>query len=238
MTLPVKSSLSYNLTVPSTKKKHKFRPFYVREQKELLLAQQSEDISVMVSTLKNVILSCVENIDVDSLALFDIEYIFTQIRAKSTGEIVEILMGCDYESCVDNPKAKIKVPIDLTKLEVTTPEGHTNNIPLYDDVGVVMKYPTYDLINDIKGIEDETQMMTETILGSVDYIYTKDTIHYASDYSKEELAGFFDDLEGEEFKKVSKFFNTSPKLTHTVEYKCPECGKQHKQTVEGIKSFF
>ena len=151
MSLPIASSPKYKLTIPSSKKSVTFRPFLVKEEKALMIAQHSENSDTMISTLKSVIQSCItEQIRADELALFDIEYIFTQLRAKSVGEKVDIVLKCD--TCTDD-KAQVQYTIDLTKLQVTIPENHNKTIPLFDDVGVMMKYPTLDVINKIESLD-------------------------------------------------------------------------------------
>ena len=148
MALPMMNTPTYNLVIPSSKMSVKYRPFLVKEEKSLLIAQQSEDLTVMVDTLKSVINSCViDKIDVDTLASFDIEYLFTQIRAKSVGETIDLMFPCDMDHGEeDNEKARVKISIDLTQLQVEVPEGHTNKIDLFSDVGVVMKYPSISIM--------------------------------------------------------------------------------------------
>lgn len=238
MTLPVKTALNYTLIIPSTKEKKKYRPFTVREQKDLLFAQQSEDVNVIINTLKNVINSCVINVDVEKLALFDIEYIFTQLRAKSTGEIAEIIVSCENEKCADDPKAKSKVAIDLTQLQVEFPEGHSNKIHLFDDVGVGMKYPTYDIISELDDVESESQALIDIILKSIEYVYDTDDIHYAASYTKDELSEFLLSLDTKEFAKLAQFYVDLPKLSHTIEYTCSQCEMKHKRKIVGLNNFF
>lgn len=236
--LPVNTSPTYNLVVPSTKETVKYRPFLVREEKALMLAQQSEDQDVMVDTLKGIIASCVlSKIDVDKLATFDIEYIFTQIRAKSVGEISQIVFKCDQ--CEGNDKAVVQVNIDLTQLAVDFPEGHTKKIPLFGEVGVMMKYPTFDVIKQAQHVDkNDVNSAFQLIIDCIDYIYTADEIHKPEDYSKQELRDFLENLTSEQFNSIQTFFNTMPKIRKNVEYDCPECGKHHKAVVEGIESFF
>ena len=152
MALPINSSTPvYTLTVPSSNIVVKFRPFLIKEEKALLIAQQSEDPIVMVNSLKQVIKSCLQTeVDVDDFATFDIEYIFTQMRAKSVGEIVDLSLKCD--TCVDE-KAVSNIKINLTEVTVDKPENHTNKIKLFDDVGVVLKYPSLETILKFESVE-------------------------------------------------------------------------------------
>ena len=169
MTLPVNTATIYNLILPSTGKSLKYRQFFVKEEKSLMIAHQSEDVKVMIDTLKSLVKACVlDDIDVDKLATFDLEYLFTQIRAKSVGENIELLFGCD--DCPDDPKAKAKVSIDLTTLEVVKVPNHTSNIPLFNNVGVMMKYPTMDLIKSIENIdESDFEQLVMVVVNSIEF---------------------------------------------------------------------
>lgn len=237
MSLPKSSNITYELVVPSTKKKIKFSPFRVKEHKELLLAQQSEDLSVMVNTLKNVINSCVSStdFDVERLAIFDLEYIFAQIRAKGAGEIAEMVFSCDV--CEDE-KASVKVGIDLTLLEVEFSEKHKNKILFSDGRGVIMSYPKIDIMLKLDEIDTETQAMFEIILGSIQTIFDADNLYAAADYTLEELTEFLDSVTIEDFELIMEFFQTIPKLKQKVEYTCPVCQLKHSKMIEGLHSFF
>jgi len=240
MALPMMSTPTYNLVIPSTKKSVKYRPFLVKEEKSILIAQQSEDIVVMVDTLKDVIRSCIlDKVDPESLSTFDLEYIFTQIRAKSVGEIVELFFPCDVDHGDDNEKAKVKISIDLTKIEVEFPEEHTNKIELFGDVGIMMKYPTIELMTKLeKTDQDDLDNIFDIVASCIDLIYEGDKLHYAKETKKEELLEFLYNLNSEQFVKVQKFFATLPRIKKDVEYNCPICGLHHKKTLEGMQSFF
>ena len=237
MALPIMNTPTYELVIPSSKKKIKYRPFLVKEEKALLIAQQSDDATTMASTLKGVISACTfEKIDVNSLAMFDIEYIFCQLRAKSVGEISELAFNC--LECND-PKGKITVNIDLTKVDVKLDPNHTTKIDLFDDVGVTMKYPDFELINKLKNVdENDMNAVFDIIVQCIDSIYTDDQIYAAIDSSKEELTSFLDNLTQEQFAKIQNFFETMPRLEHTIEFDCPNCGFHHKHVLQGLDSFF
>jgi hypothetical protein len=240
MALPMNSTPTYNLVIPSTKKSVKYRPFLVKEEKSILIAQQSEDIVVMVDTLKDVIRSCIlDKIDPESLATFDLEYIFTQIRAKSVGEIVELYFPCDVDHGEQNDKAKVKISIDLTKIEVEVPEGHSNKIELFDDVGIIMKYPTIELMTQLENTDsDDIDNIFNIVASCIDVIYEGDKIHYAKETKKQELLDFLYNLNSAQFVKVQNFFASIPRIKKEVEYDCPICGLHHKKTLEGMQSFF
>ena len=193
MSLPINSAPTYTLTVPSTGKQIKYRPFLIKEEKTLLIAQQSEDPVVMVDSLKDVIRSCVKDeIDLDNLATFDLEYIFTQIRAKSVGEVVELILKCD--TCEDE-KATAKVFIDLTTLKVEKNPDHNDKIVLFDDVGIAMKYPTIDVLKKMESVNaSDLDEVFGVVVDCIDYIYNTDEIFYAKEQTKEELTEFLNNL--------------------------------------------
>jgi hypothetical protein len=240
MALPKQQAPIYTLDIPSTKESLKYRPFLVKEQKALLLAQQSEDPVVMVDTLKQVIKSCAQTqIDVDKLAVFDLEYIFSQIRAVSVGEIVELFFYCD--TCDDDEKAKVKISIDITKLKVESFPGHTVKIPLFGDVGVSMKYPNINVVKSIEKLGEtstEVDLVFDIITECIDYIYDTSEVYYAKEQTKEELSEFINNLTSEQFEKIENFFETMPKLQQKVSYRCPVCSKEHNKTLEGLNNFF
>jgi len=240
MALPLNSTPVYSLVIPSTKKSVNFRPFLVKDQKALLLAQQSESDKVMVDTLKTVIKSCItEPIDIDSLAMFDLEYIFTQLRAKSVGETVDLIMSCDVDHGEQNKNAKVQVKVDLNQIQVTSKDDHDKKIPLWGDVGIVMKYPSVDTLKKFQTInESDTDGIFNMISQSIEYIYNSDEIFHTKDQSKEEMSEFVNNLTTEQFQKIQHFFETMPKLSYDVNYTCPVCSKHHVARLEGMDSFF
>jgi rubrerythrin len=240
MALPMMSAPTYNMVVPSSGLSVKYRPFLVKEEKALLVAQQSEDIRVMVDTLKGVIKTCVlDEIDADKLATFDLEYMFTQIRAKSVGEIVELIFPCDVDHGEQNEKARVKISIDLTTIQVEKNENHNAKVELFNDVGVVMKYPTVDDMKKLDGMnENDLDAVFKVVAGAIDYIYTGDEVFHAKEQKQEDLLNFLYNLTSEQFMKIQGFFDTMPKLKKEVEYDCPVCGLHHKKSLEGLQSFF
>jgi hypothetical protein len=240
MALPMMNTPTYNMVVPSSGVSVKFRPFLVKEEKALLIAQQSEDLMVMVDTLKSVVKTCVmEDIDANKLATFDLEYMFTQIRAKSVGEIIELIFPCDNDHGEDNEKARVKVSIDLTTLQVEKDPSHVAKIDLFGDVGVVMKYPTVDIMKKLESLdEDNLDKIFDVVALSVDYIYQGEEIFYAKEQKHEEVIQFLNNLTSEQFLKIQSFFATMPRIKKEIEYTCPVCQKQHKKMLEGMQSFF
>jgi hypothetical protein len=236
MALPINTTPIYNLIIPSTSENVKFRPFLVKEEKALLIAQQSEDPEVMVDTLKQVIKSCVKDVDVDTLAIFDLEYIFTQLRAKSVGETIELIFPCDV---CDDDKAKLKISFDITKINVEKTADHNKNIKLFGDVGIVMKYPTIQILKKLQELKVENlEEIFNIVADCVDYIYEGDEIYYAKELSKPEILEFLNNLTSDQFKNVQAFFETMPRLKKEVDYNCPVCNKAHHKVLEGLNSFF
>lgn len=240
MALPMMSTPTYTMVVPSTGTSVKYRPFLVKEEKALLIAQQSEDMVTMIETLKGVVKSCVlDKIDVEKLATFDLEYMFVQIRGKSVGETVELVFPCDEDHGEQNSKAKSTVTVDLSTLSVDKAPGHTNKIHLFEDVGVVMKYPTVDIIKKLEGVDTEDlDKIFDIVALSIDFIYQGDEIFHAKEQNYQELLQFVNNLTSEQFLKVQEFFVTMPKIKKEIEYNCPVCGKHHVKMLEGLQSFF
>lgn len=237
MALPMAQAPRYKLTIPSTNKAVTYRPFLVKEEKALLIAQQSEDPDTMIETLKFIIESCImDKISVNDLAIFDVEYIFTQLRAKSVGEIVDIVLKCD--TCEDD-KATVKYSIDLTKVKVEVPKDHQKTILLFNDVGVMMKYPTLDLIKKMEGMGNENiELVFEIICQCIDSIYDSNEVYSTKEQTPKEVREFVDNLTQQQFGKLQQFFDTMPKLEETVKYACPICKKDHEQVIKGLESFF
>jgi len=244
MALPISSTPTYTLTVPSSKKEYKYKPFLVKQEKALLLAFQSEDEKTMMNTLKTIVGECVVGLDTNDLALFDLEYIFCQLRGKSVGEEVELIAKCDTPECKDNKEAKSILKINITNVPVITPEGHENKISLFNDVGVVMKYPSLDLLLKLKTLKlaDQNKLDTEVffdiITDSIDYIYDGQQIYHSKEQTKKELSEFVNNLTTSQFGKIQKFFETMPRLSKEIIWTCKVCNKEHTRKIEGLSNFF
>ena len=238
--LPINAATIYTLQIPSSKKEFKYRQFFVREEKSLLIAQQSENPIVMLDTIKNVIKSCANSdIDIDKLASFDIEYIFLQMRAVSVGEFVDLIFSCDEDHGVDNEKAKVKLTLDIRDAKVVTNDSHISKIPLFRDVGVVLKYPT---ITTMKKFEESTgediDQIFEIVTDCIDYIYDANEVYPAKDQTPAEIEEFLNNLTSDQFEKIHSFFTTLPALRLPVKYTCPICKKEYDRYLEGLSSFF
>jgi hypothetical protein len=233
MTLPIIAVPTHELEIPSSKEKLTYRPFLVKEEKLLLLANESGEDQEIINAIKQIINNCTfDNIDIETLALFDLEYIFLNVRAKSVGEIVTLKLLCS-----DDKETYADVEIDLNDIKVNFPEGHTNKIELSDTVGILMRYPQFNLVR-ISQKGSDTEYIFKMIKECISTIYEGDTVFERSDFSDEDLDNFLDSLTSEHFKQLQGFFETMPKLTHDVKFKNPKTKKQNKMTLEGMQSFF
>lgn len=225
----------YPITIPSTKKKAKYRPFLVKEERALLAAQESEDLGVMLTTLKQVVQSCVEPESVvEEMTTFDLEYIYTLIRAKSVGEFSDLVFRCD--DCEDE-NAKVKVSIDLRKVEVAFTEGKTNKVKISDNIVVMMKYPSMEELIEVE-TTNKADTKTDAIKACIESIYVQDDVYHVAEESKEELAAFMDSLTTKQFGMLEEFFDTIPTAQIPVKYTCPVCNKEHDKIVKGLNNFF
>ena len=233
MALPKIASPTYELTVPSSKETVKFRPFLVKEEKLLLLANESDDDVEMINSIRQIITNCTfEKLNVDELALFDLEYVFLKIRSKSVGEVVNLKLLCE-----DDGETYADVSINLDEVNVVWNDEHTDHIELTDDIGLMMRYPQFDLINLGSG-GGETEHIFKMIKNCINQVYEGDTVHERADFTDKDLDAFIESLTSEHFQKLQVFFETMPRLKHEVKFKNPKTKKQNKMTLEGMQSFF
>ena len=248
MGLPTIAVPEYTLTIPSSGKKVKFRPFLVKEEKILLLAMESEKTEEIIDATKTIIQNCVYgDINVEEMPTFDVEYIFLQLRGKAKGEVLDLKYKC--------PKCESEIPININIDDIKVIEKnkeHTKDIKLNEELGVMMKYPNLSLQTKIaEGTKDKPEIegLFETMTACIDYIYDKETTYPAKDHTDKEMTDFLESLTDNQFQKLSKFFETSPALKHNVELHCKnkvkgkgkekkECGYNEKITLEGLNSFF
>ena len=237
MTLPKLSTPTYELVVPSTNKKIKYRPFLVKEEKILLLAMETEDENQMANAVKTILSNCIQTprFKIDNLALFDIEYIFLNIRGKSVGETVDLKI-----TCPDDEVTTVDVQIDLDEITVEKQEDHSNIIKMNDDVSVVMKYPSMDLFikNNMSESSSEVDDVFEIASMCIDQIVDGEEVYEASNSSKKEINEFLEGMDTKQFLKVQKFFETMPKLSHTVSVTNPNTKVTSAVVIEGLASFF
>ena len=235
MALPKIAKITHELVVPSTGKKIKYRPFLVREEKVLILAQESGNQAEMARAIKDVISACVQTrgFKVEDLATFDIEYIFLNIRGNSVGGDVEVMVTCS-----DDNVTRVPVTIYLDDIAVLIDEEHTKTISLDDTYSVKMKYPTMEMVMDAEGDDVTVEKSLELIAGCIDQIYTEEESWAASDSTLKELVAWVEDLDPKQFQSLEKFFETMPKLSHSIDVVNPETGVTNTIVLEGLGSFF
>jgi hypothetical protein len=224
------------LEVPSTKKKIKFRPFLVKEEKVLLMALESDNEENIRSAVQNLLKSCIQSrIKLENLATFDLEYIFLNIRAVSVGEIIEINVTCQ-----DDNETNVRYNLNLTDVNVTFPKGHTNKIMLTKDTGVIMKYPSFNRFVDSQFANKEVTEDTvlEIIAESIDQIFQGEEVFDESTTSSKEFKEFVESLTNAQMEKLQKFFETSPKLEHKFKVTNPKTNVESEYTISGLAAFF
>jgi|TARA_B100002051_G_scaffold266971_1_gene294816 secreted Zn-dependent insulinase-like peptidase len=240
MPLPKIATPSYELELPSTGKTITYRPFLVKEEKLLVIALESEDTKQITNAIKAVIRACVltKGIKVETLPTFDIEYLFLNIRGKSVGEDLDVKLICP-----DDNETEVNVNINLDDIQVNKPEGHSNKIKLDNNLMMELKYPSLNefIKNNFDPNEVGTNAMEQSfdLIGScINKIYNEDEVWVAADCSKKEINDFLDSMNSNQFKEVEKFFETMPKLSHTVKVKNPKTKVESDVVLEGLASFF
>ena len=236
MALPTMDLPTYDLEVPSTKKKIKFRPFLVKEEKVLLMALESDNEENIRSAVQNLLKSCIQSrIKLENLATFDLEYIFLNIRAVSVGEIIEINVTCQ-----DDNETNVRYNLNLTDVNVTFPKGHSNKIMLTKDTGVIMKYPSFNRFVDSQFANKEVTEDTvlEIIAESIDQIFQGEEVFDESTTSSKEFKEFVESLTNAQMEKLQKFFETSPKLEHKFKVTNPKTNVESEYTISGLAAFF
>jgi len=236
MALPKINTPTYELEVPSTNEKIKYRPFLVKEEKILLIALESEENNQIIQAVKEIVAMCTfDKIDLGNMPMFDVEYIFLQIRSKSVGETSNLKLLCK-----DDGKTYADVKIDLGDIKVSVDEEHTNKIELTDEMGMIMTYPTIDSFTNTGISEITSSNMLEVIATCILQIYDKkgEEVFDAKDQTKEELNDFIGQLNTKQFQEVQKFFDTMPKLQHTVVVKNPKTKVESEVVLNGLNDFF
>ena len=245
MALPKITTPIYELKIPSTGQKVKYRPFLVKEEKILLMAIEDGSVTAMSKAMNNIISDCTEGeIKIKDLAPFDIEYFFLQLRGKSVGDTVELTLrkpvnltcGEKLEDCQEICEIKI----DINDISVDSSEIKDSKIELTDTIGVKLNYPQFEVIQKFTGIDEDTtpQHIFELINECIEYIWDGEEIYKAKDSTKKEINEFVESLSTAQFQKIREFFDGMPKLRHVITWKCPKCDKEAPQVLEGIDSFF
>ena len=238
MPLPKIATPIYELEIPSLKKKIRYRPFLVKEEKILIIALETEDSKQIANAVKNVITNCIlsKGIKVEDLATFDIEYLFLNIRGKSVGETVDVLI-----TCPDDGTTQVPTSINLDENNVEVDPEHSRDIKLDDSLTLRMRYPS--MTEFIKNNFDTGESVSvddtfDLIVSCIDQIYSEEESWTASDSTKKELLEFVEQLSSKQFKQVEKFFDTMPKLSHTIKIKNPNTKVESDVVLEGLSAFF
>lgn len=233
MALPKLNVPSYNCKLPSTGAPVKYRPFLVKEEKLLFLAMETGEQEDMIDAVKNILISCTSLKDVNKLATFDIEYLFLKIRASSVGESVDVNI-----TCPDDGETQVKVTIPLDEIKVQKDPNHKKELKLDDNVILTMKYPSMDMFVKMNFTGAGMDEVFDLAATCADTIADSEQVYLCSDTPKKELIEFFETMNSKQFKMVQDFFETMPKLSHTIKVKNPNTKKESEVVIEGLASFF
>ena len=238
MPLPKISTPTYELVLPSSNKKIKYRPFLVKEEKLLILAMESQDTSTVANAVKDVLASCIlsRGVKVEKLSTFDIEYLFLNIRGKSVGEKIEVMV-----TCPDDGKTQVPTSINIDEIKVIVDEKHNKDIKLDDQYTLRMRYPSLDefVKNNFATAADVSVDDTFDLISScIDQVYSEEESWTAADCTKKELSQFVESLNSNQFKEIETFFETMPKLSHKVKVINPNTKKENEIVLEGLQNFF
>jgi hypothetical protein len=236
MALPKLNTPTYELEIPSTDEKIKYRPFLVKEEKILMMAMEADENKEIVNAVKEIVHSCTfEKLDIANLPMFDIEYIFLNIRAKSVGETSKLKVLCQ-----DDGKTYADLELNLSEVKVQVGEDHTNKVELSDDMGMIMTYPTLESFINLGLTNITPKNMLEVIGSCILQIYEEkgEKVYDPKDQTKKELTEFLESFTTQQFQDVQKFFDTMPKLKHEVEVTNPKTKKKNKIVLQGLSDFF
>ena len=236
MALPKLTTPTYELEIPSTDEKIKYRPFLVKEEKILMMAMESKSSADITQAVKDIVMECTFNkVKIDDMPMFDVEYIFLNIRSKSVGEVSKLKLLCP-----DDGKTYADVEVNLSEVKVQVGDDHTNKIELGNGMGMIMKYPTIDSFKE-SGIKDiNPNNMLEVISTCILQIYEEEgkKVYDTKDQTKKEVTDWIEQLNTKQFKDVQNFFDTMPKLKHEITIKNPKTKKESKIMLNGLNDFF
>ena len=241
MALPKLNTPTYELEIPSSDEKISFRPFLVKEEKILLLAMESGKQEDIIRAVKDIVNECTFNkIDISKLPMFDVEYVFLNIRAKSVGEVSKLKILCPDSGLEDKDKVYAEVEVNLEDVKVQVEDDHTNKIDLGNDMGMIMAYPTIDSFKDTGITNITASNMLDVISTCIVQIFEKkgEKVYETADQTKKELNDFIESMNTKQFQDVQKFFDTMPKLKHTIKVKNPKTKKTSEVILTGLNDFF
>jgi hypothetical protein len=240
MALPKLDAPVYQLELPLSKKQIKFRPFLVKEQRNLMMAMESEDKETIESNIKQVLHNCTltENIDINKLPILDVEYYFIHLRARSVGEVVDNKYRCENVVGDTTCNNLMDVKVNLLDIKIDKDENIKDEIQINSQISIKLKYPEFSIMEKATKFESSTDLAFQMIIDSIEYIYDGQQFHYAKESTEAELIEFVESLNREQFAKMEEFFDNLPKLNKKLEIKCGKCGFDHTIEVEGLESFF
>lgn len=240
MALPKLDVPTYEIELPVSKTKVKFRPFLVKEQRNLLMALESNESSAIQQNVKDILYNCTltEGIDIEKLPIIDIEFYFINLRAKSVGEVIESKYKCN--NMVEGKECGniMETEVNLQNISVDMNGEVSPEIKLTPQITVKLKYPEFGIVQDSLELESVAATTFNMIARSIDYIYDGEQFYYGADASREEMLEFVESMNQEQFAKVENFFNNLPKLKKNVEIDCSKCGFHHNIEIEGLENFF
>jgi hypothetical protein len=241
--LPKIDTPIYEVKLISTGKVVQFRPFLVKEQKLFLMNTENDDVEATIKVIRQVLKNCVLNdIDVDALPVFDLEYLFMHLRARSVSEVVNLKYRCNNtiknDKDEDNECGTVnEISFNVLEIQPTINEKHTKKFQLTDKIGIIMKYPTFEVMQKSSGKED-LDIIMDLIYNSIEQVYDEDTVYHMKDNTRDEIIEFVDNLQQKDLENIRNFFDTMPKLQKKIDYKCKKCNYQENITLEGVQSFF
>jgi len=240
MALPKIDIPTYEIELPISKKKIKFRPFLVKEQRNLLMALESNETSTVQQNIRDILTNCTltESVDIDKLPIIDIEYYFVNLRSKSVGEVVEARYRCN--NMVNDVECNnvMETKINLQDIKVTQEKTISPEIQITPKLTVKLKYPEFGMVKDSLQYDDINTITFNMIASSIEYIYDGEQFYYGHETSPQEMLEFVESLNAEQFKKIEEFFENLPKLKENVNITCGKCGYNHTIEVEGLENFF
>lgn len=240
MALPKLDVPTYEIELPVSKRRIQYRPFLVKEQRNLLMAMESNDVETIQRSVRDILNNCTltESVDIDKLPIVDIEYYFINLRAKSVGEIVETKYKCNNE--VDGKECGniMDKNVNLLDIQVEQEKEISPEIQLDEKITIRLKYPEFGIVKTSLNYDNLNQITFNMIAQSIEYIYDGEQFYYANEYSAEELLNFVENMNQQQFDKVENFFNNLPKLKKTIEIDCSKCGYHHTIEIEGLENFF
>jgi T4 bacteriophage base plate protein len=240
MALPKIDAPVYEITLPLSKKQIRFRPFLVKEQKNLLMAMEADDSDTIERNIRQVLTNCTitTGVDIDKLPVVDIEFYFLNLRARSIGEVVENEYICNTQVEGKDCGGKLKLSFNLLDIKVDIDPNRKDVIQLTDKIAIKLKYPEFSLVKKLKEKESAVDIAFEIITDSIEYVFDGEQYYYANETPREELLQFLESLNQSQFGKLEDFFNNLPVINKSIEMKCPKCGTVHKMNMEGLESFF